>query len=193
MPVTAKTVGIDLGLNNLFITDSGEKVDNPRHTKRYEKKLAYLQRKLAKKKKGSKNRDKARQKVARLHAKIADSRLDNLHKLSRKLINENQVVCVESLAVKNMIRNPKLAKHIADASWGEFVRQLKYKAEWAGRTISEIDRFFPSSKRCSCCGFVHESMPLNIRNWPCPECNTYHDRDINAAMNIKTVGLAGLV
>ncbi|EGR4312912.1 transposase [Vibrio cholerae] len=193
MPVTAKTVGIDLGLNNLFITDSGEKVDNPRHTKRYENKLAYLQRKLAKKQKGSKNRDKVRQKVARLHAKIADSRLDNLHKLSRKLINENQVVCVESLAVKNMIRNPKLAKHIADASWGEFVRQLKYKAEWAGRTIAEIDRFFPSSKRCSSCGFVHESMPLNIRDWTCPECKTHHDRDINAAMNIKTVGLAGLV
>lgn len=192
MPVTAKTVGIDLGLNNLFITDSGEKVDNPRHTKRYENKLAYLQRQLAKKNKGSKNRDKVRQKVARLHAKIADSRLDNLHKLSRKLINENQVVCVESLAVKNMIRNPKLAKHIADASWGEFVRQLKYKAEWAGRTIAEIDRFFPSSKRCSCCGFVHESMPLNIRSWTCPECNTHRDRDINAAQNIKTVGMAGL-
>lgn len=153
MPVTAKTVGIDLGLNNLFITDSGEKVDNPRHFKRYQNKLAYLQ---------------------------------------RKLINENQVVCVESLQVKNMLRNPKLAKHIADASWGEFVRQLKYKAEWAGRTIVEIDRFFPSSKRCSCCGFVHESMTLNIRNWTCPECNTHHDRDINAAKNIKTAGLAGL-
>lgn len=192
MPVTAKTVGIDLGLNNLFITDSGEKVDNPRHFKHYQNKLAYLQRQLAKKKKGSNNRAKVRQKVARLHAKIADSRLDNLHKLSRKLINENQVVCVESLQVKNMLRNPKLAKHIADASWGEFVRQLKYKAEWAGRTIVEIERFFPSSKRCSCCGFVHESMPLNIRNWTCPECNTHHDRDINAAKNIKTAGLAGL-
>ncbi len=193
MPITVKTVGIDLGLNNLFITDSGEKVDNPRYTKRYENKLTYLQRQLAKKKKGSKNRDKVRQKVARLHAKIADSRLDNLHKLSRKLINENQVVCVESLAVKNMIRNPKLAKHIADASWGEFIRQLKYKAEWAGRTLAEIERFFPSSKRCSSCGFVRESMPLNIRDWACPECNTHHDRDINAAKNIKTVGLAGLV
>ncbi|EKO3587291.1 transposase, partial [Vibrio metschnikovii] len=193
MPITVKTVGIDLGLNNLFITASGEKVDNPRHTKRYENKLTYLQRQLAKKKKGSKNRDKVRQTVARLHAKIADSRLDNLHKLSRKLINENQVVCVESLAVKNMIRNPKLAKHIADASWGEFIRQLKYKAEWAGRTLAEIERFFPSSKRCSSCGFVRESMPLNIRDWACPECNTHHDRDINAAKNIKTVGLAGLV
>lgn len=193
LPITAKTVGIDLGLNNLFITDSGEKVDNPRHTKRYESKLAYLQRKLARKQKGSQNRRKARLKVARLHAKIADCRLDNLHKLSHKLINENQVVCVESLAVKNMIRNAKLAKHIADASWGEFVRQLKYKAEWAGRTIAEVDRFFPSSKRCSGCGFVHEIMPLNIRSWTCPECKTEHDRDINAARNIKTVGLAGLV
>ena len=148
MPVTAKTVGIDLGLNiiigimqNLFITDSSEKVDNPRQTKCHENKLAYLQRKLAKKKKGSQNRDKARQKVARLHGKIADSRLDNLHKLSRKLINDNQDVCVGSLAVKNMIRNPKIAKHIADASWGKFVRQLKYKAEWAGRTIAQIDCF----------------------------------------------------
>ncbi|QIR15001.1 RNA-guided endonuclease InsQ/TnpB family protein [Shewanella aestuarii] len=193
MLVTAKTVGIDLGLNNLFITDSGEKVDNPRHTKRYEKKLAYLQRQLSKKQKGSKNREKMRQKVARLHAKIADSRSNNLHKLSRKLINDNQVVCVESLAVKNMIRNLKLAKHIADASWGEFIRQLKYKAEWAGRTIAEVDRFFPSSKRCNVCGFVHESMALNIRAWTCPECQTHLDRDINAAMNIKTVGLAGLV
>ena len=192
MPITAKTVGIDLGLNHLFITDSGYKGDNPRHTKRYADKLACLQRKLAKKKKGSKNRDKMRKKVARLHAKMADCRLDNLHKLSRKLINENQVVCVESLQVKNMIKNPKLAKHIADASWSEFVRQLEYKAEWAGRTLSKIDRFFPSSKRCSSCGFVHQSMPLDIRNWTCPECNTHHDRDINAARNIKTVGLTGL-
>ena len=192
MSITAKTVGIDLGLNHLFITDSGDKFNNPRHTKRYADKLARLQRKLVKKKKGSNNRDKARKKVARLHAKIADCRLDNLHKLSRKLINENQVVCVESLQVKNMIKKPKLAKSIADASWSEFVRQLEYKAEWAGRTVSKIDRFFPSSKRCSSCGFVNESMPLDIRDWTCPECNTHHDRDINAAKNIKTVGLTGL-
>ena len=192
MPISSKTVGIDLGLNHLFITDNGFKVDNPRHTKRYASKLARLQRKLAKKKKGSNNRDKARKKVARLHAKISDCRLDNLHKLSRKLINENQVVCVESLQVKNMIKNPKLAKHIADASWGKFVRQLEYKADWAGRTVSKIDRFFPSSKRCSSCGFVRQSMSLKVRKWTCPECNTHHDRDINAAKNIKTVGLTGL-
>ena len=192
MPISNKTVGIDLGLNDLFITSDGNKSGNPRHTRRYEKKLAYLQRKLAKKQKGSSNRAKAKLKVARLHAKIADCRMDATHKASRKLINENQVVVCENLAVKNMIRNPKLAKHIADANWGEFVRQLQYKAEWSERTVVEIDRFFPSSKRCSSCGFVHEAMPLSVREWSCPECNTRHDRDINAAINIKTAGLAGL-
>ena len=192
MPISNKTVGIDLGLNDLFITSDGNKSGNPRYTRRYEKKLAYLQRKLAKKQKGSNNRAKARLKVARLHAKIADCRMDATHKASRKLINENQVVVCENLAVKNMIRNPKLAKHIADANWGEFVRQLQYKAEWSERTVVEIDRFFPSSKRCSSCGFVHEAMPLCVREWNCPECNTHHDRDINAAINIKTAGLAGL-
>lgn len=192
MPITAKTVGIDLGLTDLFITSNGEKSGNPKFTKRYEQKLAYLQRELAKKKKGSNNRAKARLKVARLPAKIADCRMDATHKASRKLINENQVVCVENLAVKNMIKNPKLAKPIADANWGEFVRQLQYKAEWSGRSVAEIDRFFPSSKRCSSCGFVIESLPLSLREWDCAECKTHHDREFNAAINIKTVGLAGL-
>ena len=192
MPISNKTVGIDLGLTDLFITSDGEKSGNPRFTKRYERKLAYLQRELANKQKGSNNRAKAKLKVARLHAKIADCRMDATHKASRDLINENQVVCVENLAVKNMIKNPKLAKHIADANWGEFVRQLQYKAEWADRTVVEIDRFFPSSKRCSSCGFVNESLPLSIREWDCPECKAHHDRDINAAVNIKTVGLTGL-
>lgn len=192
MPVSIKTVGIDLGLTDLFITSDGKKSGNPRHTLSYQSKLAYYQKQLAKKKKGSRNRAKARLKVARIHAKIADCRMDATHKASRTLINENQVVCVESLNVKGMIKNPKLAKHIADANWGEFVRQLKYKAQWAGRTLVEIDRFFPSSKRCSACGFVHESLPLSVRQWDCPECNTHHDRDINAAINIKTAGLAGL-
>ncbi|SSK29942.1 Gifsy-1 prophage GlpA [Klebsiella pneumoniae] len=192
LPITASTVGIDVGLHDLFVTDTGFKTGNPRHTAKYAKQLALLQRRLSKKQKGSKNRAKARAKVARLHAKIADCRMDNLHKLSRKLINENQVVCVESLKVKNMIRNPKLSKHIADASWGEFVRQLQYKAEWAGRTLVAIDQFFPSSKRCSGCGYISKSMPLNVRDWVCPECGTNHDRDVNAAINIKTAGLAGL-
>ncbi|WP_257281625.1 transposase [Endozoicomonas sp. ISHI1] len=192
MPIRNKTVGIDLGLNDLFITSDGEKSGNPRYTKRYKQKLAYLQCQMSKKQEGSSNRAKAKLKVARLHAKIADCRMDATHKASRKLINENQVVCVESLNVKGMIKNPKLAKHIADANWGEFVRQLQYKAEWAERELVQIDRFFPSSKRCSGCGFVHESLPLSIREWECPECKTHHDRDINAALNIKTAGLAGL-
>ena len=167
MPVSNKTVGIDLGLTDLFITSDGEKSGNPKFTKRYERKLAYLQSELAKKQKGN-NRAKARLKVVRLYAKIANCRMNAPHKASRKLINENQVVCVENLAVKNMIKNPKLAKHIADANWGEFVRQLQYKAEWAGRTVAEIDRFFPSSKRCSGYGFVNESLPLSIRERPNP-------------------------
>ncbi len=192
LPITAKTVGIDIGLKHLFVTDAGFKQGNPRHTAKYAARLALLQRRLSKKAKGSNNRAKARLKVARLHAKIADCRLDNLHKLSRKLINDNQVVCVESLKVKNMLHNPRLSKAIADVSWGELVRQLEYKGEWAGRNVVAIDPFFPSSKRCSCCGFTMQKMPLNVRKWRCPECSADHDRDINAARNIKAAGLAVL-
>jgi putative transposase len=192
MPITANTVGIDVGLKDVFVTDTGFKTGNPRHTAKYAKRLALQQRGLSKKVKGSKNRAKARLKVARLHAKIADCRMDNLHKLSRKLINENQVVCVESLKVKNMIRNPKLSKAIADAGWSEFVRQLQYKGEWAGRSVVAIDPYFPSSKRCSCCGFTMKKMSLDVRQWVCPECGESHDRDINAARNIKAAGLAVL-
>ena len=192
LPITLKTVGIDVGLTDLFVTDTGFKTGNPRHTAKYAKRLALLQRRLSKKQKGSTNRAKARAKVARIHAKIADCRLDNLHKLSRKLINENQVVCVESLKVKNMIRNPKLSRAIADASWGEFVRQLEYKGEWSGRSVVAIDQFFPSSKRCSGCGYTISKMALNVRSWVCPGCGAYHDRDVNAARNIKAAGLAVL-
>ena len=192
LPVTDKKVGIDVGIKDLFVTSDGFKSGNPRHTAQHAAKLAKYQRRLAKKKLGSSNRLKAKVKVARIHAKISDCRSDHLHKLSRKLINENQVVCAENLAVKNMIKNPKLAKHIADASWGEFTRQLEYKSGWAGRTYVEIGRFFPSSKRCSCCGFVKENMPLDVRSWECPECGTTHDRDTNAARNILAAGLAVL-
>lgn len=192
LPITDKMVGIDVGLKDLFVTDTGIKTGNPRHTAKYAKRLALLQRRLSKKAKGSKNRAKARAKVARIHAKITDCRMDNLHKLSRKLINDNQVVCVESLKVKNMIRNHRLSKAIADASWGEFTRQLQYKGEWAGRSVVAIDQFFPSSKRCSGCGFTMKKMPLDVRKWTCPECGTDHDRDINAARNIKAAGLAVL-
>jgi len=192
LPVSAKTAGIDVGLKDLFVTDTGFKIGNPRHTAKYAARLALLQRRLSKKKKGSSNRNKARLKVAKLHAKIADCRMDNLHKLSRRLINENQVVCVESLKVKNMIRNPKLSKAIADAGWGEFVRQLEYKAEWSGRSVVAINQFFPSSKRCSGCGYTLPKLTLKTRAWICPECGVTHDRDINAARNIKAAGLAVL-
>ncbi|WP_337049781.1 RNA-guided endonuclease TnpB family protein [Serratia fonticola] len=192
LPITASTVGIDVGLKDLFVTDTGFKSGNPRHTAKYAARLALLQSRLSKKARGSKNRTKARLKVARLHAKIADCRMDNLHKLSRKLINENQVVCVESLKVKNMIRNPKLSKAIADAGWGKLVRQLTYKGEWAGRSVIAIAQFFPSSKRCNCCGFTMQKMPLDVRKWTCSECGAAHDRDINAARNIKAAGLAVL-
>ena len=192
LPVTPNVTGIDLGLKDLFITDKGERVGNPRHTAKYAARLARAQRRLSKKKLGSANRAKARQKVAKLHAKISDCRQDNLHKLSRRLINENQVICVESLKVKNMIRNPSLSKAIADAGWGEFVRQLAYKAEWAGRSLVAIDQWFPSSKRCSGCGHTLSSLPLSVGKWSCPECGADHDRDINAATNIKAAGLAVL-
>ncbi|WP_246838167.1 transposase [Serratia sp. S119] len=192
LPVTSSIVGIDVGLTRLLVTDSGFKADNPRNTAKNAKRLALLQRRLSRKQLGSKNRTKARQKVARLHAKIADCRLDNLHKLSRTLINENQVVCVESLSVKNMMRNPQLAKSIADAGWSELIRQLRYKSEWAGRRLIAVDPFFPSSKRCSCCGYTMQVLPLNIRFWLCPKCQSHHDRDINAARNIKAAGLAVL-
>ena len=192
LPVTDKKLGIDVGIKDLFVTSDGFKSGNPRHTAKYATKLAKYQRRLTKKKLGSKNRLKAKCKVARIHAKIADCRSDNLHKLSHRLVNENQVICAENLAVKNMIKNPTLAKHIADASWGKFTRQLEYKSAWAGRTYIEIDRFFPSSKRCSCCGFVKDKLPLNVRSWKCPECGTNQDRDINAARNILAVGLTVL-
>jgi putative transposase len=192
LPVTDKKAGIDVGIKDLFVTSDGFKSGNPRYTAQHAAKLAKYQRRLAKKKFGSKNRLKAKRNVARVHAKISDCRSDNLHKLSRRLINENQVICAENLAVKNMIKNPTLAKHIADASWGEFTRQLAYKAHWAGRTYVEIDRFFPSSKCCNGCGFVKANMPLDVRSWECPECGATHDRDVNAARNILAAGLAVL-
>jgi putative transposase len=192
LPVSPKMVGIDLGLKDLFVTSDGHRIGNPRHTTKYAAKLAKAQRALSKKTLDSKNRAKARQKVARVHAKISDCRMDRLHKLSRQIVNENQVICVESLKVKNMLRNPSLAKSISDAGWGEFVRQLEYKAEWAGRQVSAIDQWHPSSKRCSCCGHVVPEMPLQVRAWTCPECAVEHDRDVNAAINIKAAGLAVL-
>lgn len=188
-PIEAK-VGIDLGLSHFAILSTGEKIAAPNTFRKNEEKLTKLQRRLAKKTKGSANRKKAKLKVAKLHAKIADSRKDFLHKLSTRLVNENQVIAIETLAVSNMQKNHSLAKSIADASWSEFVRQLEYKSLWYGRELVGIDRWYPSSKRCSDCGHTVAKMPLNVREWSCPECGTIHDRDINAARNVLAAGLA---
>ena len=189
-PEVAGKVGIDLGLTHFAILSSGEKVAAPNTFRKYEARLAKLQRRLAKKQKGSRNRAKARLKVARLHAHITDARRDFLHKLSTRLINENQVIAVESLSVSNMQKNRCLSKSIADASWSEFLRQLEYKAKWYGRELVGIDKWYPSSKRCSDCGYTAPKMPLNVRQWACPECGSIHDRDVNAARNVLAAGLA---
>lgn len=183
-------IGIDLGLTHFAVLSTGEKIAAPNTFRKAESKLAKAQRKLARKVKGSANRAKAKLVVARIHAKIADSRKDFLHKLSTRLINENQVIAIETLAVSNMKKNHCLAKSISDASWSEFARQLEYKALWYGRELIGIDRWYPSSKRCNDCGYTVAKMPLNIREWACPECGVVHDRDINAARNILAAGLA---
>lgn len=183
-------VGIDAGITTLYTLSNGEKITNPRHEKKDREKLARAQRQLAKKQKGSKNRDKARRKVARIHARIADRRRDHLHKLSTRLVRENQVIAIEDLSVRNMVKNHSLARAISDASWAQFRTMLEYKADWYGREIIAIDRFYPSSKQCSACGMLQDSMPLNIRDWACPGCGEIHDRDINAAKNILAAGLA---
>lgn len=188
-PVAEKNVGLDWGLNDFITTSKGDKYKPLKATKKYENKLAKAQKNLAKKKKGSNNRNKARVKVAKIHAKIADTRKDYLHKLSTKLINENQVISIEDINISGLIRNRKLSKSIADSSWNMFVSQLEYKANWYGRTVSKISRWFPSSQICSCCGYRSGRKALDIRDWTCPECNTVHDRDVNAAINIDTVGL----
>ncbi len=187
---TKKQVGIDLGISSLLTTSDGEKLANPKNINKLHKKLRLAQKSLCRKTKGSNNYQKARLKVARIHAQIKDSRLDYTHKLTTQLIRENQTIVVEDLAVKNMVKNHKLARAISDANWGEIVRQLDYKAGWYGRELIKIDRYFPSSKRCSSCGHVVEKLPLNIRDWDCPECGTHHDRDINASINILAAGLA---
>lgn len=190
LPVSPKTVGIDLGLHDVVTLSTGEKVGNEKFFTKDEKRLATLQRRHARKQKRSKNQEKARLKVARIHARIADRRRDFLHKLTTRLIHENQVLCVESLSVKNMVKNHHLAKAIEDVAWGELVRQLQYKAVWYGRSVVAIDKWYPSSKRCSNCGHILETLSLSTREWTCPECGVTHDRDVNAAVNVKAAGLA---
>ncbi len=190
LPKSPNQVGIDLGITSLIALSTGEKIANPKGFGAKRAQLKKAQKALSRKQKGSKNRYKAWIKVAKVHGKISDARKDFLHKLTTRLVRENQTIAVEDLAVKNMVKNRKLSLSISDASWRELVRQLEYKCEWYDRTLIKIDRWFPSSKRCGPCGHIVEKLPLNIREWDCPQCGTHHDRDINAAQNILAAGLA---
>ncbi|MEU9186067.1 RNA-guided endonuclease TnpB family protein [Streptomyces sp. NPDC048484] len=191
LPANGTAVGVDAGLNNLLTLSTGEKVTNPRHERKDRARLAKAQRELSRKAKGDGvNRAKARRKVARIHAHIADRRRDHLHKLSTRLVRENQTIVIEDLTVRNMLKNGKLARAISDAAWSEFRSMVEYKAAWYGREVIAVDRWFPSSKLCSRCGTVREKMPLNVRTWTCDNCGTAHDRDVNAAQNLKAAGLA---
>ncbi len=188
LPQKTNAVGLDLGLTHLLITSDGDKFGNPKFFHKLEAKLAKALRLLSRKTKGSSNWHKQRVKVARIHARIADARRDFLHKLTTGLVRRYGVICTETLRVKNMLKNRSLSKAISDAGWSELVRQLEYKSEWYGPTMVKIDQWTPSSKMCSSCGHLMASLPLNIRTWDCPSCGTKHDRDVNAAVNIRAVG-----
>jgi putative transposase len=190
MSSTGAVIGLDFGIKSFAVSDKGNVYENHKYLCKSEKKLARLQRQLSRKAKGSANRDKARVKVARLHEHVANQRKDMLHKLSTELIRQNDVLCIEDLAPKNMVRNHKLAKSIVDVSWGEFRRQLTYKAEWYGKQVIAVDRFYPSSQTCSVCGEKWSgTKDLKVRKWQCPHCKTMLDRDTNAAINILNEGL----
>jgi putative transposase len=184
-----KTIGIDLGLTDFAVTSDGSKFNNPRWLKKHERNLKIKQQRLSRRTKGSNNRNKARVAVAKVHNKIALAREDFLHKLSRKIVNENQVIVVENLNVKGMVRNPNLSKAISQVGWGMFTSMLKYKAENEGKIYLEVNRFFASSKTCNNCLYQVSNLPLDVRHWECPSCGTHHDRDINAAKNIRDEGL----
>jgi putative transposase len=187
---TGRAVGVDLGVKDLATTSGGEKIANPRHLERKARNLARYQRRMARCRKGSANRRKAAAKVARAHRKVRDARRDFLHRVSTQLVREHDVIAIEDLAVRNMVRNRKLARAISDCGWGEFRRQLEYKCERYGRSLIVIDRFYPSSRTCSVCGHLLAELSLSTRRWTCPSCRARHDRDINAAKNILAAGLA---
>ncbi len=189
LPRVDAQVGVDAGVTSLLALSTGEKIANPKHERRDRERLGHAQRVLSRKAKGSKNRAKARLRVARIHGRIADRRRDNLHKITTRLVRENQTIVVEDLAVRNMVRNHSLARSISDAAWREMRIMLEYKAGWYGRDVIAIDRWYPSSKTCSACGAIVEKLPLNVREWTC-RCGAHHDRDVNAAKNILAAGLA---
>ena len=190
LPATGSALGVDLGIKDFAVTSDGEKIPNPRHLERKARNLARYQRRMARCRKGSANREKAKAKVARAHRKVRASRAGFLHKASARLVRDHDVIAVEDLAVKNMVRNHSLAKAISDCGWGEFRRMVQYKAERAGRRVIPVDRWYPSSKTCSACGYLLAALNLDTRHWTCPSCGTRHDRDINAAKNILAAGLA---
>jgi putative transposase len=187
---TGRVVGVDAGITSLVTLSTGEKITNPGHERRDRERLARAQRALARKEKGSANRAKARLRVARVHARIADRRRDLLHKLTTRLVRENQLVVIEDLAVRNMLRNRSLARAISDASWSDLRSMLEYKCGWYGRDLVVVDRWLPSSKTCSACGYLLDTLPLRVREWMCPGCGVSHDRDVNAARNILAAGRA---
>ncbi|MEU9273050.1 RNA-guided endonuclease TnpB family protein [Streptomyces sp. NPDC048251] len=189
-PATNAAVGIDAGITSLVSLSTGEKIANPQHERRDRARLAKAQRELSRKAKGSANREKARRRVARVHARIADRRRDFLHKLSTRLVRENQTVVIEDLTVRNLLKNGRLARAVSDAAWTDLRMMLEYKCAWYGRELLVIDRWFPSSKLCGNCGTVRGKLPLNVREWTCDSCGTVHERDVNASRNILAAGLA---
>jgi len=191
LPPRLNSIGVDVGVKDVVVTSDGFKSGAPKYTYRYARRLKLAQRRLKRKRRGSNRYQKQQQRIARIHVRIADSRRDFLHQTSTKLVNENQVICLEDLNIKGMLRNRCLSKAVADSGLSELRRQIEYKAQWYGRDIVVIDRWAPSSKTCSACGSVQAEMPLKVRVWTCPDCGMAHDRDVNAAKNILFFGTAG--